>query len=97
MGMTREDTIKGLECCAQEPELAADCVRLGCPYSGEESCIQAMCRDAAALLEERAPIVGEFEDSDGGWTHWLACGRCQAPIYPEDEYCHECGTKVKRE
>ena len=53
--------------------------------------------DAIDLLkaQEQEPISASIVDSDGGLMHWWACGNCQAPINPEDKFCHECGRKVK--
>jgi hypothetical protein len=47
--------------------------------------------------QEQKPISASIVDSDGGLMHWWACGNCQAPINPEDKFCHECGRPVKRE
>lgn len=54
------------------------------------------CKNALALLkaEEQKPISASIVDSDGGLMHWWACGNCQAPINPEDRFCHECGKAV---
>lgn len=47
--------------------------------------------------QEQKPISASIVDSDGGLMHWWACGNCQAPINPEDKFCHECGRAVKWE
>lgn len=96
----REKVIKGLEWCMNEEH---DCYReKGCPYENEGEdigCKYALHRDALALLkaQEPKPISASIVDSDGGLMHWWACGNCQAPINPEDKFCHECGRAVKWE
>ena len=95
----REKVIKGLECC-----LASKYPPCGeCGYDGDMnyndawSCRLSLMADALALLkaQEQKPISASIVDSDGGLMHWWACGNCQAPINPEDRYCHECGRAVK--
>ena len=51
--------------------------------------------EAIALLNGMEPIDAEITDRDGDLIHWWACGKCNAPINPEDKYCHECGWPVK--
>ena len=95
----REKVIKGLECC-----LASKYPPCGeCGYDGDMnyndawSCRLSLMADALVLLkaQEQKPISASIVDSDGGLMHWWACGNCQAPINPEDRYCHECGRAVK--
>lgn len=61
--MTREQVIKGLECCKNGAELndgytpvIRDCSE--CPYLGEKvPCTRALARDALALLKEDEETV----------------------------------------
>ncbi len=89
----REKVIKGLECCS---DAVLECGE-NCPYWNIENCQSSMQDDALALLkaQEQKPISASIVDSDGGLMHWWACGNCQAPINPEDRFCHECGKPVK--
>ena len=89
-----EKVINGLEWCVKE-DIGA-CGK--CPYDkNRPNCDIEMMRDAIALLkaQEQEPINASIVDSDGGLMHWWVCGNCQAPINPEDRYCHECGRAVK--
>ena len=51
---------------------------------------------AEELLKDQEPIeaktMGESK-SHGSW--WFACGACGHAIDPEDNFCRECGRKVK--
>lgn len=60
-------------------------------YSKLRDLIDEAEEDVLALLkaQEQNPI------STSGLIHWLACENCQAPINPEDKFCHECGQAVK--
>jgi hypothetical protein len=98
--MDMEKVIKGLECCINNERATPDC--MGCPYAeinGICTGLHKLHGDALALLkaQEQKPISASIVDSDGGLMHWWACGNCQAPINPEDRFCHECGRPVKRE
>lgn len=62
MMIDREKVIKGLECCAQDPDTGEDCIRLGCSYFNEHPCIQVMCRDALALLKAQDAELGRLKN-----------------------------------
>jgi hypothetical protein len=51
---------------------------------------------AIHLLKEKEPAeartMGESK-SHGSW--WFACGACGHAIDPEDNFCRECGRKIK--
>ena len=86
----QEKVIKGLECCL--PAHDPDCDL--CPYDDIDLRCRAKLRDDIITLlkaQEQKPI------STSGLIRWLACENCQAPISPEDKFCHECGQAVKWE
>lgn len=91
--MTREEVIRGLELCGYI-EGMPQCE--SCPYDGK-ACWKRLKNDALAVIKGEEPISASITDSDGGLMHWWACGACKAPINPEDNYCHECGRKVRWE
>lgn len=93
-----ETVVKALECCTTTDEQGFPrCEE--CPYADSDgTCpdIDAMHRHALELLKEHEPVeaqtMGESK-SHGSW--WFACGACGHAIDPEDNYCRECGRKVK--
>ena len=96
-GMTdREKVIKGLEQHISYKCETDDIPKGICPYWECEYCINEVMRNALELLKEQEPIeaktMGESK-SHGSW--WFACGACGHAIDPEDNFCRECGRKVK--
>ena len=89
----REKVIKGFEICSQPGSCRSEC-----PYYEKEGteCSYWLMKDALELLKAQeaveAKVVGESE-SHGSW--WFACGACGHAIDPEDNFCRECGRKVK--
>lgn len=81
----REKVIKGLECCAQDPDTGEDCIRLGCPYFNEHPCIQVMCCDALALLKAQTETINDLYGRYDGLCKEIrekyesddVCGLCQ--------------------
>ena len=98
-----EKVIKGLECCMSDGSECYEPSNGKCPYYKDDvstsACTDDLFYDVYALLkaQEQKPISASIVDSDGGLMHWWACGNCQAPINPEDKFCHECGRAVKWE
>ena len=98
----REKVIKGLECCFEYEthlSIAGGLVCEECPYNNNNylgTCTALLFRDALELLKEQEPVeakvMGESK-SHGSW--WFACGACGHAIDPEDNFCRECGRKVK--
>jgi len=63
--MTREEVIRGLECCISGNP--AICKRVGCPYAEEhdgigDTCIDHLMADALALLKAQEPRVMTVEE-----------------------------------
>ena len=69
--MTREEVIKGLECCSHED--IGDCYN--CPYNAPTPhCDIAMMRDALALLKAQEPrvmTVDDIKELDDGAVVWV--------------------------
>ena len=63
--------------------------RIGCDF-------MAVCRDALEIVADQEPVI-PIEDSDYIWI----CGNCGEEIYNDgelrDNYCANCGRKVKWE
>lgn len=89
--MTREEVIKGLESIHGVAVGDGAFYVTGCGMGDFNRLLKA----AADALKGQEPISASITDSDGGMMHWWVCGACQAPINPEDNYCHECGRKVR--
>jgi hypothetical protein len=52
--------------------------------------------DALELLKEQEPIEAKtMEESKSHGPWWFARGACGHAIDPEDNFCRECGRKVK--
>lgn len=51
------------------------------------------------LRSEKEPMEASGEEGaqESSGERVLACGRCEAPIDPDDTFCPKCGTKVLRE
>lgn len=60
--MTREDVIKGLECCMSGQPEGLGCDRVPCPYNDIEDCEGALHYDALALLKAQKPRVMTLEE-----------------------------------
>lgn len=95
--MTREEVIRGLECCIVDI-YDQPC---NCPYDGDGGCIGGLMRDALALLREQEPVAPVLQ-SGGNYV----CGNCgmytvghQHPLTGVDiktwKYCPACGRKVR--
>lgn len=102
--MTREEVIRGLECCTAED--GGEACRV-CPCVPKElPCLckqNEMLRDALALLKEQEPVVPVLQ-SGGDYV----CGSCgmytvgyMHPLTGESvstwKYCGHCGKKVRWE
>ena len=58
--------------------------------------VERMKRDALELLKEQEPVEAKTmreSKSYGSW--WFACGACGHAIDLEDNFCRECGRKIK--
>ena len=95
--MTREDVIRGLECCMILGEGGCD----DCPYIGKGQCQELLGENAIALLKEQEPVAPVLQ-SGGNYV----CGNCgmytvgfQHPITGQSvktwKYCGKCGKKVR--
>ena len=80
--MTREKVIEGLEYLITAYAF----------HGEDDECLG----EAVELLKEQEPAeaktMGESK-SHGSW--WFACGACGHAIDPEDNFCRECGRKIK--
>ncbi len=83
---SREDVIKGLECCATSD--LGNCK--DCPYSGD-SCVD-LCNDAAALLKAQEGVFPHMVD----WGIY-ECPKCKTRVDKTYKYCKCCGQGVKWE
>ena len=83
-------------CICHVPDACRDCSKYK-KYQPLVICMEELLKDALSLLKEYKVEFVEIIDSDGGKTHWYACGGCKSPINPGDRYCHECGRAVKWE
>ena len=90
----REKVIKGLECCA----LTGLCHDKGCPYIDNETCVDDLCNDALALINERphGHWIDLLSNEDGTVArqcsvcyHWQAYYEKNIP-----NYCPHCGAKL---
>lgn len=98
--MTREEVIKGLECCEKKVCIFKDTEK-ECPYwklCGEhedafEDCTTALVKDALALLKAQE-AVEPVQDIMGDALFWV-CGKCGYDIISSDRYCANCGRAVK--
>lgn len=93
--MTREETLKGLECCA-------DFMCKDCPYrkfSDQTYTIRCMHRlmvDLQKLEAENSVVVKQ-----GSWSLYsstmMECSECKKHVpYHRYNYCPHCGAKNKR-
>ncbi len=109
--MTREEVIRGLECCTAElgNNQHRDDFCAVCPYRDKSPdnwyCFrqQDLMRDALALIREQEPVAPVLQ-SGGNYV----CGNCgmytvgyMHPLTGESvqtwKYCGKCGKKVKWE
>lgn len=82
--MTNEEAIKRIE---DDMRLHHDAL------SGQYRHALRMAVDALKAHEPvEAKVMGESK-SHGSW--WFACGACGYAIDPEDNFCRECGRKMK--
>lgn len=90
--MTREETIKGLECCMIPGAGGCD----DCPYVGKGICQELLGEDALALLktQEAKPV---HVTADINHRKVGECPNCGKPINSRDypNYCGHCGQAVK--
>lgn len=102
--MTREDVVKGLECCVgyENDNFQFSCIYDGdvnpdCPYGGTGgngvSCMTKLMRDALDLLRGEA---SEQEPVKPTWIRGRAfCGRCGRQFGYGYKYCPDCGRAVR--
>lgn len=92
-----EKVIRGLECCLH----VKDCNCGDCPYDD----IDLRCKsenlynDVMELLKAQEPVnpfvTGNGQTFEEAETWWYACGNCNKPIDPNDQYCRHCGRELK--
>ena len=95
--MTREEVIRGLECCMIPGKGGCD----DCPYLGKGQCQELLGENVIALLKEQEPVAPVLQ-SGGNYV----CGNCgmytvgfMHPLTGESvqtwKYCGSCGKKVR--
>ena len=94
-GMTREDVIKGLECCVKH---FGECKL--CPYGNgfcNCDCGKQLYADAITLLKEQEPVSVQKKQMEmvGLQTWDWACGNCGQTVLFSAKYCPWCGRAVK--
>ena len=95
---SREDVIKGLECCVNH---FGNCEN--CPYEagiGNTACGEQLFDDALALLKAREPMrpgLGIINHDDGSKSYFLHCPFDGVTLVDGDNYCRRCGREVKWE
>lgn len=88
----REKAIKGLECCGQ-PMMCDEC-----PYDSDMGgCFTNLKADALELLKEQEPVKpNKIPHSITYPCGAYVCGNCEIRILePDDNFCPNCGMKVK--
>jgi hypothetical protein len=94
--MTRENVIKGLECCSNAVLKCGE----NCPYWDIENYESIMQDDALALLKAQEPMnVDAVPVVHGRWGENGDCSECGfQPWYEHDihtlSYCPNCGAKM---
>ena len=99
MSLDREKVIKGLECCTN---INMKCEEEKCPYWKNDDCSDDLMRDALSLLKEHEAVEPR---RDANCVRMFRCGACgeyvgfidSDPGDPneQDNYCRNCGRKVK--
>lgn len=93
----REKVIKGLECCIKESDSLYSNPCKGCPYEGKE-CIDRLKADALALLKEQEAVEPTLiREGRNKYYNDYVCPGCDNELYYGQNYCSECGRKVKWE
>lgn len=94
--MTREEVIRGLECCMIHGEGGCD----ECPYMGKRHCQKLLAEDAIALLKrEGEGAVWKYYLNDEGKARWRCsyCGKvCHRNPY-DKRHCSICGKTMRME
>ena len=93
-----EKVITALELCrydhdpGQELKHIHSCAK--CPYHDPQAPMCAfMYTDAISLLKRLIPVSAEIEGDKGTW--WYACGKCHTAINHMDNFCRECGRRLR--
>lgn len=97
--MTREEVIKGLECCMSGQLDGLGCSRVPCPYNQFMDCEGILHRDALALLKKQEPVKPVFERTFISNIEIYDCGKCGTSLGAKGiaKYCMNCGQAVKWE
>lgn len=94
--MTREEVVRGLECCMIHGEGGCD----DCPYIGKGQCQELLGENAIALLKrEGEGAVWKYYLNDEGKARWR-CSYCGKVCHrnPHDKrYCSICGKAMRME
>lgn len=99
----REIVLRGLKCCATDPNEFGDCASTDCPYKKSVDCHKKLLVDACELLEAQGPVkpIRKPEIFDSLYF----CGKCSTKvgfqIRKDDswrfkcKFCPNCGREVK--
>lgn len=63
------------------------------PHSYRTHQISEICRNAAKELRRMIPVEPELEG--GGRSWWYACPECRSIVHYRNNFCAECGRKLK--
>ena len=93
--MTREEVIKGLECCMLSYKDGCD----ECPYIGKGMCQELLGEHALALLKAQEPVSVQKKQMEmvGLQTWDWVCGNCGQTVLFGARFCPWCGRAVKWE
>ena len=95
--LSREEIIKGLECCVlRDPDDKPRCSE--CPYDG--ACLNRLKYDALALLKAQEPVeyVVHCKNADLSNGIEFACGECGGSLlHKKVNYCPWCGRAMRWE
>ena len=68
-------------------------------YSFKDLVPVKLLQDALELLKAQEPVkpfvTGNGHTFEEAETWWYACGNCNKPIDPNDQYCRHCGKAMK--
>lgn len=68
----------------------------GCPYNGQEECVDKLMKDALDLINQRTGMQPKKYPPTRYSTGTFGCRACGHELAPgRPKYCHECGTLIK--
>ena len=97
--MTREEVIRGLECCLIHGEGGCD----ECPYMGKGLCQELLAEDAIALLKAQEPVEPVVDKDTwkfGNCGHTLEHQQLLGDnvlFHEQYNYCPECGRDLRED